>query len=60
MRAFQVGGMNGSMQRGGTTAQLTEICKLVFYSSLKGVSRGGGRVEGVGGGEGSARESRQV
>lgn len=42
--------MNGSMQRGGTTAQLTEICKLVFYSSLKGVSRGR---EGVG--EGGVR-----
>lgn len=46
--------MNGSMQRGGTTARLTEICKLVFYSSLRGVSGRGRAEEGVeegGGGE---------
>lgn len=41
------------MWRGGTTAQLTEICKLVFYSSLKGVSRWGG---GEGLGKGMWRE----
>lgn len=31
------------MWRGGTTAQLTEICKLVFYSSLKGGGEGLGK-----------------
>lgn len=41
--------MNGPMQRGGTTAQLTEICKLVYYSSLKGVSRKAGVGKGTGG-----------
>lgn len=45
--------MNWLMWRGGTTAQLTEICKLVFYSSLKGVSRWGG---GEGLGKGMWRE----
>lgn len=39
--------MNGLMWTGGTTAQLTEICKLVFYSSLRGVSRGED-AEGIG------------
>lgn len=38
------------MESGGTTAPLTETCKLEFYSSLKRVS---GRVEGRGDGEGS-------
>lgn len=44
--------MNGLMLQGGTTAQLMEICKLVFYSSLKGVSRVG---KCVGYGEGTGR-----
>lgn len=43
--------------RGGTTARLITICKLGFYSSLKGVSRAG---QSRGRREGSARVSRGV
>lgn len=42
--------MNRPTWSGGTTAQLTEICKLVYYSSLKGVSGKAGRGTGTRGG----------